>query len=67
MENHTNVGRMKYVLRDARFQDRPPLEAIITFFDKQRTAFEKPFTLEAGPGGDWGDAIKITPGKRTAL
>jgi hypothetical protein len=62
-----NVGRMKNVLRDRRFQGHLPLEAIVVFFDKERTGFERPFTLEAGPGGIWGEEIKVTPGKRREL
>ncbi len=64
---HINVGHMKNILRDQRFHGHAPLEVIVKFFDRERTAFEKPFTLEAGPGGEWGEEIKITPGKRKQL
>jgi hypothetical protein len=59
-----NVGRMSHILRSDRYANHQPLEVVLVFFDSRRVGFEKRFTLEAGPGSDWGEEIRIIPGRR---
>src|SRR5208282_4066317 len=46
-----HVSPMKDVLREQHYRGRPSLQVTVAFFDSERNAFEKPFMLEAGPGG----------------
>lgn len=62
--NHSDLWRREYLLTGNHLSDESALEIVASFFDAQREAFEKVFSLELGSGGE---RIKITPGTRKRL
>ena len=64
-EGTTNIGYMKHILRACIYRGHPPLEVKAVFHGRDGVAFERNFVLEAGPGGVWGEDVKVTPKPRT--
>lgn len=57
----SNIGRLDAALRLPHFNDREPLEVMITFQDSSQREFSRSFKLAPGPGGDWGPNVHVTP------